>query len=150
MSVSCVTHAGRRVRPKGRGDFLTPDHPVLHGSSRCRYRRISDAEALGFALHADARVHSARASARGPREPTSAEPAPTAARRGPHPGSPASLARGGDVMDLELPFLVDGTDGDLDALFEEIDRALDASFLGDVAPAVQRAKAAAGDAAQSA
>lgn len=58
-------------------------------------------------------------------------------------------------MDLELPFLVDGTDADLDALFEEIDRALDASFLGDVGVAIKRARtaapeAAAGDAAASA
>ncbi len=58
-------------------------------------------------------------------------------------------------MDLELPFLVDGTDADLDALVEEIDRALDASFLGDVGVAIARAKAAsggvdAGDAAASA
>jgi hypothetical protein len=60
-------------------------------------------------------------------------------------------------MKLELPFVVDGTDADLDALFEEIDRALDASFLGDVGAAIARAKAAgaaesgdAGDAAASA
>jgi hypothetical protein len=46
-------------------------------------------------------------------------------------------------MELELPFLVDGTDSDLDALVEEIDRALDASFLGDVGAALERAKAAA-------
>jgi hypothetical protein len=57
-------------------------------------------------------------------------------------------------MDLELPFLIDGTDTDLDALVEEIDRALDASFLADVGAALTRAKAPAeanaGDAAASA
>ncbi len=44
-------------------------------------------------------------------------------------------------MELELPFAVEGPD-DLDALLEEIDRALDASFLEDVREALVRARLA--------
>lgn len=43
-------------------------------------------------------------------------------------------------MNLELPFL-DDVPGDLDALLEELDAALDASFLGDVRAALERAAA---------
>jgi hypothetical protein len=43
------------------------------------------------------------------------------------------------VIELELPFAVDDTD-DLETLVSEIDRAVDASFLSDVAEALRLAK----------
>ncbi len=44
-------------------------------------------------------------------------------------------------IELELPFAVDDAD-DLDTLVAEIDRAVDASFLSDVAEALRLAREA--------
>src|SRR5512138_1163659 len=121
----------RRRRPV-KGNFLTQGSPVVRGASlESDIGGFRDAEdRRSVPLDADRGIRPPGASARGAPRATAPHPAPGEPDGGSHQGSPAPLARGGDVSNLDLPFGPD--EADFDAYLREIDDALDACFLADM------------------